>query len=224
MAKTKQYQHFCPVARTLEVIGEKWSLLIVRDLLRGKQRFTDLLRFASDITPKWLTLRLRDLESAGIVERDSQEGRREVWYRLTDEGRDLAPVLAALLVWGLKHNSRPPLIGETIHPEHILMGLTFYLNHTFMPWPPEAVTWVFHFEGDGAHMLRFDGRCWSVGPGDDQKADVDIQTTPEVVFNLLTAQPADRQDIFESLNIQGDNVRVEEFLATFEVDVGLPLD
>ncbi|MEA2987275.1 MAG: hypothetical protein QOD94_3529, partial [Alphaproteobacteria bacterium] len=54
-------QKDCPVARALDVIGEKWSLLIVRDLIEGPQRFSDLLRFNTGITPKWLTLRLRDL-------------------------------------------------------------------------------------------------------------------------------------------------------------------
>ena len=87
MARTRTYNHFCPVARSLEVIGEKWSLLIVRDLLRGPQRFTDLLRGLNNITPKWLTLRLRELESAGIVERDQEPGRKEVRYRLTEKGQ-----------------------------------------------------------------------------------------------------------------------------------------
>src|SRR5581483_10166021 len=103
MAKTREYQHYCPVARSLEVIGEKWSLLIVRDLLRGPQRFTDLLRYLGGITPKWLTQRLRDLEAAGIVERDHAEGRREVWYRLTAAGEELRPVIESLAIWGIEH-------------------------------------------------------------------------------------------------------------------------
>ena len=109
MARTKDYQHFCPAARTLEVIGEKWSLLIVRDLLRGPQRYTDLMRCLRNITPKWLTLRLRDLEEAGVVASDRQEGRREVWYRLTDKGRELAPVLKTLAAWGRPEGPRARL-------------------------------------------------------------------------------------------------------------------
>ena len=87
MARTKDYKHFCAAARSLEVIGEKWTLLIVRDLLRGPQRFSDLLRYLGPITPKWLSARLREMKEAGIVERDAQEGRREVWYGLTEVGR-----------------------------------------------------------------------------------------------------------------------------------------
>jgi DNA-binding HxlR family transcriptional regulator len=69
MATTRgSYQHFCPAARALEVIGGKWSLLIVRDLLAGPRRFSDLRRSLAGITPKWLSARLRALETDGVVE------------------------------------------------------------------------------------------------------------------------------------------------------------
>ena len=98
MAKSRiGYQHFCPAARALEVIGEKWSLLIVRDLLAGPRRFSDLRRSLTAITPRWLSARLRALEGDGIVEREAAS-QREVWYRLTPKGQALAPVIDALLV------------------------------------------------------------------------------------------------------------------------------
>ena len=81
-----QVQHFCPVAQTLERVGDRWSWLIVRDLMRGQERFTDLQRCLAGITPKRLTVNLRTLESEGIVEREREPGRREVWYRLTAKG------------------------------------------------------------------------------------------------------------------------------------------
>jgi DNA-binding transcriptional ArsR family regulator len=64
------YRHSCMMARALEAVGERWSLLIVRDLLLGPRRFTDLARSLSEITPTRLTGRLRQLEAAGLVERD----------------------------------------------------------------------------------------------------------------------------------------------------------
>src|SRR5262249_46786897 len=66
------YRHFCMMARALEVVGEHWSLLIVRDLLLGPQRFTDLARSLQEITPTRLTNRLRQLEAAGVVTREPQ--------------------------------------------------------------------------------------------------------------------------------------------------------
>ena len=101
------YRHFCMGARTLEVVGERWSLLIVRDLQLGPRRFTDLVRGLDEITPTRLTGRLRQLEAAGIVTRESPEVGREVWYRLTGPGRDLEPVIDALTLWGIEHARQP---------------------------------------------------------------------------------------------------------------------
>src|SRR3954447_8920886 len=97
------YPHFCMMARALEDVGERWSLLIVRDLLPGPRRFTDLTRSLGGITPTRLTNRLRSLEAAGIVVREQPSSGREVWYSLTEAGRDLEPVVEALVHWGLEH-------------------------------------------------------------------------------------------------------------------------
>ncbi|MCH8894217.1 MAG: helix-turn-helix transcriptional regulator [Chloroflexi bacterium] len=215
MAKTKDYKHFCAAARSLEVIGEKWSLLIVRDLLRGPQRFSDLLRYLGAITPKWLSARLRELEEADIVERDAQEGRREVWYRLTEVGRDLEPVVEALVVWGVKHAMRPPLLGERVHSDIILQGMVVALNERLLAWPDNPVTWVFLFGSDDVHTLRFDGQLWSAHPGADEGADVVIESDPERLANILTAHSDERGGLPEGLTVKGDNQKAAEFGAVF---------
>ena len=125
---TTTYGHFCPVARALEKIGDKWSLLIVRDLLRKPQRFTDLKEYLTHITPKWLTLRLRELEEAGIVQRDRQPGRREVWYRLTPAGRDLAPVMESLAAWGIRHAHAASPSGRS-HPSGSADECVYQISH-----------------------------------------------------------------------------------------------
>ena len=134
-------QHFCPVAQTLERLGDRWSFLIVRDLMRGPQRFTDLQRFLAGITPKRLTVNLRALESEGIVEREREEGRREVWYRLTAKGQGLVPVIKALAVWGLEYSMRGPLPGETVYPEHMMGVVSFSFNRRGLRLP-QPVTWT----------------------------------------------------------------------------------
>src|SRR2546421_11762515 len=98
----RRYHHFCPAARALETIGEKWSLLIVRDLLAGPRRFSDLRRSLTAITPKWLSARLRTLEADGIVTRDVP-GEREGRYRVTPKGEAPEPGFDALLVWGMAY-------------------------------------------------------------------------------------------------------------------------
>jgi DNA-binding HxlR family transcriptional regulator len=215
MARTKDYKHFCAAARSLEVIGEKWTLLIVRDLLRGSQRFSDLLQYLGPITPKWLSARLREMEEAGIVERDAQEGRREVWYGLTEAGRDLEPVVEALVVWGVKHAMRPPLLGESVHSDIILQGMTIALNSGMRTWPGNPVTWAFRFGIDDAHTLSYDGRLWSTHTGEDEGADLMIETTPEALANFLTTPPNGRSKSPVGVAVTGDPARVDEFAAVF---------
>jgi DNA-binding HxlR family transcriptional regulator len=96
---------YCPVARTLDVIGDRWTLLLLRDLLLdGPRKFQDLQRSLTGISPNTLSARLKTLEANGIIERrfyDEHPPRAE--YLLTGKGRELGPVLKALLVWGEKH-------------------------------------------------------------------------------------------------------------------------
>ena len=104
----RTYDHFCLLARALERVGDRWTLLVVRDLLSGAKRFTDLLDRLGGITPKTLTQRLRELEDAGVLTAD----------------RELAPAIEALSWWGLRHAWRPPRPGERLHVEHLLRALT----------------------------------------------------------------------------------------------------
>jgi DNA-binding HxlR family transcriptional regulator len=208
MTKRRDYGHFCVVARALEVIGEKWSLLIIRDLLRGRQRFTDLRRYLGTITPKWLTLRLRELEAAGLIEREQEVGRREVWYSLTPKGRDLAPVVEALAMWGIQHAMRPPLPEEPVYPELTMSAMALFLNKQRMRLPLEA-TWLFRFTPGGVHTIRFDGERWSTWAG-EAEADVTVTTTPEAWVALLATRSA-RDLRPESPQIEGKPSKVAEF-------------
>ena len=198
----------CSMARTLEVVGEKWALLIVRDLLVGPQRFTDLLGSLGGITPKLLSLRLRQLEETGVVARDQVAGRREVWYRLTPKGRDLAPVIEALVGWGLGY-ARPPEPGEAVHPWRAVATTAFVLNGRGTRLP-RAGTWVLRFPGDQARAIRFDGERWSYQP-DAATGDVSIETTLGAWMAFLKAAPSERGRLLAELRIAGAPARVEEF-------------
>src|SRR5205807_4830041 len=124
----QSYGHFCKLAKALEHVGDRWALLVVRDLMLGPKRFTDLMDCMAGVTPKTLTRRLRDLEAAGLIEADREAGRREVWYRLTAAGKDLQPALDELLLWGLRHVSERPRPDEPVHPEHVLHALRLQLQ------------------------------------------------------------------------------------------------
>src|ERR1700752_2806092 len=119
----RTYDHFCLTARSLERVGDRWSLLVVRDLLTGTKTFTDLMDRLGGIPPKTLSQRLRELEDAGIVAADREPGRREVWYRLTPAGADLGPIIDTLNWWGMRAAWRRPPPGEPLHAEHLLRAV-----------------------------------------------------------------------------------------------------
>lgn len=208
------YGHFCLGARTLATVGDRWSLLIVRDLLGGPRRFNELQRLLTNVTAKWLTIRLRQLEAEGIVSRDQQPGRREVWYELTQKGRDLAPVIEALLAWGLRYERHPLAPDEAAHPEHLIAGLRVALNNAGAPQPSRPRAWRFEFgDPDGSYALAFDGERWSFDDA-DRKPDVVVTTTPRAWAEFVTQPLAERRLPSPEIGLSGAADRVAELVET----------
>ncbi|MFJ8595152.1 winged helix-turn-helix transcriptional regulator [Streptomyces sp. NPDC093598] len=106
------YQQFCPIARALDVLGERWTLLVVRELMVGERHFNGIQRGIPRISRTMLSARLKRLESAGLVERMDGE------YRLTKAGENLAPVLRELGHWALESDPRG-LRKEDLSPEFL---------------------------------------------------------------------------------------------------------
>jgi len=179
----RTYDHFCLTARSLEQVGDRWSLLVIRDLLTGAKRFTDLMDRLGGITPKTLSQRLRELEEAGIVAADREPGRREVWYELTPAGEDLRPVLDALARWGLQHAWRRPLPGEQLHAEHLLRSATQAI--ALAAADHEPARW--HFRLDGAdYLAESDGHDWVLTTGaPSAPAGVTITGTAQALTALI---------------------------------------
>ena len=100
-----RYDMTCPVARTLDVIGERWTILILRDLFKqGPRRFRDLEQSLAGLSPSTLSARLKGLMDRGIIDRRFYEDHPpRAEYFLTDKGRTLGPILKALYAWGQKH-------------------------------------------------------------------------------------------------------------------------
>jgi DNA-binding HxlR family transcriptional regulator len=103
--KPKRPDRFCPVARSLDVVGDRWTLLILRDLsLDGPRKFQDFLDSLSGISPNTLSGRLKALEKHGVVERRFyEEHPPRAEYVLTSKGQALRPVVRALHDWGERH-------------------------------------------------------------------------------------------------------------------------
>jgi DNA-binding HxlR family transcriptional regulator len=103
----KRYGQACPVAKSLELVGERWTLLLVRDLLEGARRYEDLRQSLPGIAPALLSDRLKIMEAHGLVEREFySEHPPRAQYKLTDRGRELGLVVGALAAWGSRHLER----------------------------------------------------------------------------------------------------------------------
>ena len=199
----RTYDHFCLVARALERVGDRWSLLIIRDLLTGAKRFTDLMDRLGGITPKTLSQRLSELEEAELVAVDREPGRREVWYRLTSAGADLGPVVDELSWWGLRHAWRRPLDGEPLHAEHQLRSAIRAIDHA--AGDHEPARW--HFCLDGAdYVAESDGQHWTLS---DQVPSGPADVTITATTRALTAFIFTGSDA--GLGIAGETAAAERF-------------
>lgn len=97
-----RYGQFCPVAKAAEVLGERWTILIVRELLLGTRRYSDFQRALSKISPTLLTKRLNQLVDCGLVVRETPPGQQRVEYCLTAAGKELHSIVLGLGNWGMK--------------------------------------------------------------------------------------------------------------------------
>ncbi len=94
------YGQFCPVAKAAEVFAERWTPLVIREMIAGSRRFSEIQHGVPLMSSSLLSRRLRDLEQAGIIERLQRNGPRSIEYVLTEAGRELQPVVEMLGVWG----------------------------------------------------------------------------------------------------------------------------
>jgi DNA-binding HxlR family transcriptional regulator len=115
---TQPRRSCCPIACSLDLIGDRWTLLVIRDMLFfGKQRFEEFLESPERISTNILANRLKLLEDSGLVEkRPYSNHSRRMNYHLTEKGKSLEPVLRGITAWGLKHidktQAKPPMIGS----------------------------------------------------------------------------------------------------------------
>jgi DNA-binding HxlR family transcriptional regulator len=205
----RTYGHFCMLAKALERVGDRWVLLVVRDLADGPKRFTDLQERLGGITAKTLSMRLRELEADGLVSVDRVPGRREVWYSLTPAGADLKPVVEDLIYWGLRHALARPEPGEPAHPEHLLLALRILLEReeVFV----DGARWVLRLVDDGTYTMRGTADGWAVARGGSEHPQVTITTTSHDWAEFLPNLPEARAKMADRVRVDGS----PEAIATF---------
>jgi DNA-binding HxlR family transcriptional regulator len=183
MSKNRRYDQYCPVCHALELVGERWALLVVRELLKGPKRYTDLLEGLPGVGTNILAGRLRDLEAGGIVrKRKLPPPAASTVYELTEYGRELEEPLYALARWGAR-SLEPPAKGEEFYPDWGLNAFPGLLD-------PEAArgineTYVVRV-GDEAYTVQLaDGRV-HVEASATEGADLDFATDNETFFGLAS--------------------------------------
>ena len=148
-----QYGQFCPIAKATEILGEKWTFLIIRELLMGARRFNELQRGLGLISPALLTQRLKFLEEQGVIVRRKVAGQKGFEYYPTEAGEQLLPVLMAVGEWGLiwaKHNLSDgdydaeflmTYLERSIDPEKIV-GQGAVIRFEFSDMPQQKAWWL----------------------------------------------------------------------------------
>src|SRR5919201_3346828 len=127
------YPQFCALARAAEIIGERWTLLIIRELLLGPKRFGDLLNHLDGMSPSLLTTRLTSLIECNVVRRATLPPPISAQvYELTEIGREVQPAIRELIRWGGRF-LLPPVLGDTFEPDWVLLGLDAIARRTPVP-------------------------------------------------------------------------------------------
>jgi DNA-binding HxlR family transcriptional regulator/putative sterol carrier protein len=197
-----RYQQYCALARTLDVAGDRWTLLIVRELAPGPRRFTDLLDGLPGVSRKLLTERLRDLERDGIIARAElpPPAARQV-YKLTDDGRDLATAMGPLIAWGARRiGDRKP--GESFRPRWPAVAMAALADREAARGVSETYQFLicdsaFHFTVDDCSIELHDGRA--VDPAVTWTTDE--ETWAEIASGKMRSSPAAATG---ALSVSGD--------------------
>ena len=127
-----EYGQFCPVAKASDIIGERWTVLILRELLLGSKRYNEFLHGLSRISPTLLSKRLKTLEEKGLIVRKRPPGQKSHEYYLTACGRELEPIIEHLAVWGMRW-ARGQLADSELDVEFLMVDLQRRLQTDHLP-------------------------------------------------------------------------------------------
>jgi DNA-binding HxlR family transcriptional regulator len=211
---SRTYGQYCGLARALEVVGERWSMLIVRDLLVAPKRFTDLLRGLPGIPTNGLTARLKELEDDGIVRRRAlSQPERAVVYELTEYGRELEEAVDALGRWGAK-TLGDPRPGEIVTLDSMMSAM----RSIFQPAAARGVSVTYELRfGEIVLHVRISGRKLTVGAGPSPEAAVLIESGP-AIKRLFSGELSARDALAKRIvKMKGDPALLEQFARLFHI-------
>ena len=169
----RTYGSYCGIARALEIVGERWALLVVRDLIQGPKRFTDLRRGLPRIPSNVLSARLKELEAAGVIcRRLLPRPSTGIVYELTEYGRELEDIVLRLGLWGARLLGEPRL-DDSVNPDSMMLAL----RATFRPEAARDLRASYELRlGEIVLHARVDTGRLEVGEGPLPDADLVVET------------------------------------------------
>ena len=201
-----RYEGYCPVAHALALVGERWSLLVVLELMRGPKRYTDLIEGLPGIGTNILAARLRDLEASGVVTRRRlPPPAASRVYELTEYGRELKPAIRELALWGAR-SLGPPHSEDSLFPGWLENAIDTVLA-------PIAPSGRFEFRVGNEVASLVDGQT-QTGSIDDP--DVVIEGEPEIVYEMFVER---RLDL---VKVKGNRRLLEQLVEAAPAPVELP--
>jgi DNA-binding HxlR family transcriptional regulator len=203
----RAYDQYCPIAHALDLVGERWSLLVVRELMRGPKRYTDLAAQLG-IGTNILAARLRDLEVGGVVtKRTLPPPAASRVYELTDYGRQLKGAMRELAVWGARS------LGPPSDPAELFPGwLENAIDSVLGPVAPPG-RFEFRVGDEVAGLVDGETRAGAV-----DAPDVVVEGDPEGIYYLFVDRSVDR------VTIRGDQALLEQLLDVAPARVSEPVE
>lgn len=205
------YREYCPIAKASQLLGERWTLLIVRELLLGSRRFNQLRRYLPRLSPTLLKTRLRMLESEGVVARvrsPDQPGRYE--YELTPAGRDLEPVVIALGRWATAWQYEK-FSNDTIFVDALMRDLEFTLKPAAMPGRRTVLRFLWQ-QGDAIEPWYIEVEDERVESCDEDRGfevDVYLSAEPRTVADILLGKTGLQQAMADGrLKLTGSHAHI----------------
>lgn len=196
------YGQFCPVAKAMELLDERWTMLVVRELLLGGRHFNDLRRGLPKMSPTLLSKRLQTLTRAGVVQRTEVDGRTS--YTLTESGRELNEVVQALSVWGVRWIGE---LGDNDLDPHLLMW-DIHRNVAVADWPRARTVLAFRLSGVPAKASSW----WLMvadGKADICDFDPGYDVAAVVSTDLLTLTQIWRGDVSWKRTLVDGSVKID---------------
>jgi DNA-binding HxlR family transcriptional regulator len=214
---SKRYDQYCPVCHALGLVGERWALLVVRELLKGPKRYTDLLEGLPGVGTNILAARLRELEAGGILrKRKLPPPAASTVYELTEYGQELEEPLYALARWGAR-SLGPPGKSDHLYPDWGLNAFAALLD-------PDAArgltaTYVVRV-GPETYTVQLDDSQVHVEAGETAGADLDFATDMETFYGLASGEldPAQALSDGDVELLIGKRPAFERFFAIFNFE------